>query len=686
MKKKIITASILALISATLTGCGGGGSSPANVIPSNDDPFLIVPDTGSSLPSGYSKHVDAGDDYNLTESSSDAGVAVWRDNGFTGQGVSLAIIDSGISPDARNDLNIVADYNAVSDSNGNKGLTHTYSDEIHGTKMSQISASQEFGIAPNVDLYNVTATEVGSREMGSYSLYDALSYVETNIINIANVSYEPNSSLVRVVDQDAYDTQTQNIDPNDPFIQSMQAREASYTNLKNNGTIVVNSAGNNGGNLTDVLLQDDKSFGTDAWVKSDMKDSIVYVGGAVSPTSGAESWSATPGTDVDIQDRFILAPIYQQIGSNYVLGGTSGAAAIVSGSIALMKERWNHLTASQASQILLDTADNTYSGYSIERDGQGYIDMVSAWSPQGKTSIPYENGQQTSVSAASIPLPAGFKSASVTTAVVDKFKRDYMVTVASTEQTSYKSRAASMGMMVKPYSVSRPLTTGSVVSTFDANTIANVNREQDGMTFLGMGNEFDTKVGMNNTSKISLGTDINGASFNVAFTAPRDNEDNKGVMTQLSLNGFTVGAYANAKSNKDAFYGADNEVTTGALIEYSNKGLMVGAEAASTAQNGKAMIKDYSVNTGKLYVGATANVNASVKVGVMGYTQNSTANINVNAPTSNGDGSLRYESQKVSSSRNATGVSLSAQAGNLTASVLSDDIDQAAFVGYNQKF
>ena len=77
---------------------------------------------------------------------------------------------------------------------------------------------------------------------------------------------------------------------------------------------------------------------------------------------------------------------------------------------------------------------------------------------------------------------------------------------------------------------------------------------------------------------------------------------------------------------------------------------------------------------------------AGVKLGIIGYVEEATANININAPVSNGDGTLSFVKQTLNSERANTGISLSASMNGAQASVTKDDIDNIVYLGYKKQF
>ena len=89
--------------------------------------------------------------------------------------------------------------------------------------------------------------------------------------------------------------------------------------------------------------------------------------------------SVAAGTESALNDNFLVAD------GNGVLGGfgTSFAAPKVSGAAALIMHKFDSVDAADTANILLDTADDTFAGYSSLQHGQGLLDLNAALSPIG---------------------------------------------------------------------------------------------------------------------------------------------------------------------------------------------------------------------------------------------------------------------------------------------------------------
>lgn len=97
------------------------------------------------------------------------------------------------------------------------------------------------------------------------------------------------------------------------------------------------------------------------------------------------SWfSNYPGSSVKVQERFIMAPGEFSVAIatdtvDYEFGtGTSYAAPLVSGAIALLKANHPDRDAREIAEAMLLTANKGFEGYSPEAHGQGILDVAAA--------------------------------------------------------------------------------------------------------------------------------------------------------------------------------------------------------------------------------------------------------------------------------------------------------------------
>lgn len=111
---------------------------------------------------------------------------------------------------------------------------------------------------------------------------------------------------------------------------------------------------------------------------------LLYVGAL--DENGEIAWySNRPGSSAQVQARFVVAPGYIKVATpsygveGYAWGtGTSYAAPIVSGAMALLKANHPSKTARNIANAILATASKNIPNYSPFTHGQGLLNVAAA--------------------------------------------------------------------------------------------------------------------------------------------------------------------------------------------------------------------------------------------------------------------------------------------------------------------
>jgi serine protease AprX len=276
---------------------------------------------------------------------------VWE-KGYDGSGVTVAVVDSGISKSSgKNDFG-----DRMIKSEKFNSTTSNSSDKFgHGSHVAGIiagngeeSGGKYIGVAPGVNLINVKF----SSDNGSAS--------EADLVNALQWVYE---------NKDAYNIRVVNISSNVGAMQSYMesAVAAAVEQLWFGGVVVVVSAGNRGGEFCSTCYApandpfvitvgaiDDK--GTKSLDDDYMKpwsSSGETLDGHYKPdllAPGANIISYMPGGL--LRD---LAPSNIVDGAYFKMGGTSMSAPMVTGVVALMLQVNPQLTPDQVKWILTNT-------------------------------------------------------------------------------------------------------------------------------------------------------------------------------------------------------------------------------------------------------------------------------------------------------------------------------------------
>ena len=334
--------------------------------------------------------------------------------GITGDGVIVAVIDSGIDSDH---IDLDANISALSTGYVNGQVVSVEDSFGHGTAIAGVIAAEKndlgmHGVAYNAQIMAINVDQGG----GSYSQLDiawATDYAYTNGAKVLNYSFSgvyPSSVLLT----DAMD----------------RAVDA--------GALIVVAAGNAGGADPEYPARNAGDF--------DGRSGAVLAVGSVDEDNEIVASSNRAGV---MQNYFVVAP-GDEILTTYlndqtgVFNGTSFSAAHVSGAAALILEHSPHLNGSQVSDILTTTATDLGTAGIDSIYGHGLINVEAALQPVGPTGIPTSS----SVDGALVPTASSqstttaglglvFSSASIldNVLVLDDYDRAYTTDLASSVQS-----------------------------------------------------------------------------------------------------------------------------------------------------------------------------------------------------------------------------------------------------------
>ncbi|WP_379920507.1 S8 family serine peptidase [Erythrobacter sp. R86502] len=298
------------------------------------------------------------------------------DNGWTGKGVAVGVIDNGARGTAAEDLNgaidprsrdfgqvitggVRADRNVIGDENSN-----------HGNSVSQIIAGRRndlgaMGYAPEA---NIVVLRVDD--------YNADTKVQTYVWDVRALDYATEIGL-KVVNRSLGST-----GPRTDLQAAVQKFGAQ-------GGLLINSAGNNEGTNPEDAVNV-TSANRSAWLF------VVALDPAFEERYTIAEYSNHCGTMMDI---CVTAPgtnIVTRPGSPFAggiapFGGTSSAAPVATALAATILQKWPQLTGQQAGEIILNTARDIGKPGVDPVFGRGLIDFRAALSPVNPT---LNNGSQ----------------------------------------------------------------------------------------------------------------------------------------------------------------------------------------------------------------------------------------------------------------------------------------------------
>jgi hypothetical protein len=345
------------LLTTALAGCGGGtgtGGSNSLSFPDSDQP--------SSVP--------VQQDYDTSEYRENYGLDAINaiaayDSGLSGEGVSVAVIDTGIDlthPDLDGAIlgastNIVTGQHAdVQDADDTTG---------HGTAVAGIIAAEKndagiHGVAFNSKLLAISAVDPAACTADDCSfsqadLAQAVDYARLQGARVINLSLGGAAAGSTLTDA------------------MQRAVDAGIT--------IVLSAGNES-------LAEPSDFA--AMAGADWANNQIIIAGASNTNDQIADFSNRAG--LTLQDLYVVAPgvlvTTTDAGGGFkIVSGTSFSAPHVAGAVALLLEMFPNLTARDVVEILLTSArDLGVPGVDMIY-GQGLVDLAAALAPAGPVSI-----------------------------------------------------------------------------------------------------------------------------------------------------------------------------------------------------------------------------------------------------------------------------------------------------------
>ena len=303
---------------------------------------------------------------------------VWNRSPYIqGQGVGIAIVDSGINPSG--DFYTVMGVNRqVANVRFNTDYNQNTSDGYgHGTHVASIAGGDGsdsnglyIGVAPMANIINVKV----SNDDGSAMMVNVIQGLQWILEN-----------------KDTYNIRVVNLSLNSTVAESYHTSplDAAIEILWFNQIVVVASAGNYGNGaiyppandpfVITVGATDDK--GTDTLSDDTIASFSAYnttVDGFMKPDLVA------PGKNIIarlVNTNMGMASEHPEnlVGNQYFrMSGTSASAPMVSGAVALLLRNEPNLTPDQVKYRLMTTANKVWPGYDATTAGAGYLDVQTA--------------------------------------------------------------------------------------------------------------------------------------------------------------------------------------------------------------------------------------------------------------------------------------------------------------------
>jgi serine protease AprX len=303
---------------------------------------------------------------------------VWNKSPYRqGTSIGVAVVDSGVNPNGDLFTNLgvnrqVADVRFNSDHNQN-----TSDGYGHGTHVASIiggdgseSGGKYIGVAPMVNIVNVKV----SNDDGSAMIKDVVAGLQWVLEH-----------------KDTYNIRVVNLSLNSSVAESYQTSplDAAVEILWFNKIVVVASAGNQGSGAIFPPANDPFVItvgATDDKGTNSLSDDILASFSAYGLTGDGfmKPDLVAPGKNITarlVNQNMGLANAHpaNKVGDQYFrMSGTSMAAPMVSGAVALLLQDEPNLTPDQVKYRLMATANKSWAGYSSSKTGAGYLDVYAA--------------------------------------------------------------------------------------------------------------------------------------------------------------------------------------------------------------------------------------------------------------------------------------------------------------------
>lgn len=348
--------------------------------------------------------------------------------GAAGKGVTIGIVDTGIDSTSPEFAGRIAA--ASTDLAGTRGLSGGAS---HGTQVAMVAAAARnntgvVGIAWDATILALRADRPGSCATADPTIKDSGCQFDDAVI-AASVDHAVQNGA-KVINISLGGSAP------DQVVRDAIAR-AGTANV-----VVIVSAGNDGASTkTDVDPANPDPFA--AGLRTSGNGNVI-IAGSVDANGAFSSFSNRAGAE---QQWFLSARgeqiccVYQNgalketidaNGQRYVtlFSGTSYSAPQVAGAVALLRQYFPNLTATQVVDLLLKTARDAGTTGTDATYGRGIMDIGAAFTPQGTTSIAGTTAQLPlgdTTLVASAAMGDAVQQASLGTMVLDRYQRAFQV-------------------------------------------------------------------------------------------------------------------------------------------------------------------------------------------------------------------------------------------------------------------
>lgn len=420
---------------ALVAGCGGGGggsvaSTPTPAPTPTPTPTPAPTPTPTVTPTPIASFQTS--EYNRSNGAVQHGaISAWA-AGYSGQGVTIGIVDTGIDTTSHEFTGRIASQSA--DVAGSRGVQ---AEDDHGTNVALVATAARDNTGVVGIAFNATIAMFRADKPGSCATYDpnvkdsGCDFLDSDITKGIDGAVAAGAKVINL--------SLGGSAPN-------AALRSAVSRATSAGVVVVVSAGNDGDSTdpdVDPANPDPFASGLQA-----VGGGAVIIAGSVDKDGNFSAFSNKAGTGQQwflsargervccVYENGVMKVIDNADGTRsvFVFSGTSFSAPQIAGAAALLRQAFPNLTGAQVVDILLKTAKDAGATGTDSTFGRGIMDIAAAFSAQGVTSLAgsaqvLPGSDTTLVTSAPMGDAAG-QAGAVNAIVLDAYGRAYQYDVA----------------------------------------------------------------------------------------------------------------------------------------------------------------------------------------------------------------------------------------------------------------
>jgi type VII secretion-associated serine protease mycosin len=299
-----------------------------------------------------------------------------------GQGVTVAVIDSGVNPSVSD---LAGSVISGPDLSGVDTPPSSASWGVHGTWMASLIAghghggggsSGIIGVAPQSRILSIrVVTDKGDPNFGKYQ-QESNTEVQQALARAITIATRRGAGVISM---------------SLGYGASSRVVRAALQYALNHGVVVVASSGNSG--------DTPRALSTGQAPYSFPADYPGVLGVAAVTQSGTAASFSSDNLSVEAAAPGVKVPAQGRDGQYWLVSGTSPACALTAGVAALIKSRYPHLSPAQVDQAITSTAQNPPPHGYNDRVGFGTVDAAAALTAAARLGRDLDAGRGVNVAA-----------------------------------------------------------------------------------------------------------------------------------------------------------------------------------------------------------------------------------------------------------------------------------------------